>query len=284
MAEFPKIFVTGYPIRHSRSPQIHRYWLKLYQLEGSYDPIETTEETFPVFIRSLRKQGFCGGNITLPYKERAYFLAEECDKVAMDIGAVNTLWFEKGVLHGSNTDAYGFACNLDDFMSDWERNTALVIGAGGASRAVLFALKERGYKQIILVNRTRIRADRLANHFGKTVIAADWRYINDYINRAELIVNTASLGMENHSHDKNDSLTIDFTRANPNVVVTDIVYTPPVTSFLIHAQEAGLKTVDGIGMLLHQAVPGFERWFGIKPKVTKELKLRILASMEKKEA
>lgn len=286
MAESPKAFVTGYPIRHSRSPQIHRYWLDLYKIAGSYEPVETTLQNFPRFIYSLKGQGFSGGNVTLPHKEQAYALAEKCDEVASYIGAVNTLWFENGILYGSNTDAYGFACNLDDFAPGWEKETALVIGAGGASRAVLFALKKRGYQQIILVNRTRARADHVAHHFGEGIIVADWQSVNDHIGRAELIINTTSLGMESHSqgqNDKNPEPVINFAAANPDVVVTDIVYIPLMTPFLKQAQKAGLKTVDGIGMLLHQAVPGFERWFGIKPQVTEALRSQILTSMEGKE-
>lgn len=282
MAESPKAFVTGYPIHHSRSPQIHRYWLDLYKIAGSYEPVETTPQDFPLFIHSLKERGFSGGNVTLPHKGQAYALAEKCDEVASHIGAVNTLWFEDGILHGSNTDAYGFACNLDDFAPDWEKETALVIGAGGASRAVLFALKERGYQQIILVNRTRARADDVAHHFGKGIVVADWQSVNDHIGRAELIINTTSLGMESHSQGQNDNNpepVINFAAANPDVVVTDIVYIPLMTPFLKQAQKAGLKTVDGIGMLLHQAVPGFERWFGIKPQVTGALRSQILTSM-----
>ncbi|RCL02382.1 MAG: shikimate dehydrogenase [Candidatus Tokpelaia sp. JSC189] len=285
MSKIPKAFVTGYPIHQSRSPQIHSYWLDFYRISGSYDPVEITGEHFPFFIHSLKERGFSGGNVTLPYKEQAYALAEKCDEVASHIGAVNTLWFENGILHGGNTDAYGFACNLDDFAPGWEKDTALVIGAGGASRAVLFALKERGYQKIILINRTRGRADYLAQHFGRQIVVANWQSINNYIGEAELIVNTTSLGMKNHIHDQdeNQQPVINFAAAKPDVVVTDLVYTPLMTPFLKQAQKTGLKTVDGIGMLLHQATLGFEHWFGIKPQVTKALRSQILTGMGEKE-
>jgi len=252
MGEFPKAFVIGCPVCHFRSPQIHRYWLNLYQLFGSYDPVETTEGAFSDFIPSLQQQGFCGGNVTLPHKEEAYALAKKHDGKAMHIGTVNTLWLEKDVLYGGNTDAYGFACNLDDFAPGWERDTPFVIGAGGAaSRAVLFVLKERSCRRIVLINRTRDRTDRLAGYFSRKIIVSDWQSVNDHIGHTELVVNITSLGMENHNHIWNDNLVIDFTRADPDVVVTDIVYTPLITPFLHQAQKAGLKTVDGIGMLLH---------------------------------
>ncbi|RCL00047.1 MAG: shikimate dehydrogenase [Candidatus Tokpelaia sp. JSC188] len=286
MARIPKAFVAGYPIYHSLSPKIHRYWLNFYRISGSYDSIEVTTEDFPSFIHSLKELGFAGGNVTLPHKEQAYALVKKCDEVANYIGAINTLWFDNGgILHGSNTDAYGFVCNLDDFSPGWEKETALVIGAGGASRAVLFSLKERGYQQIILINRTRARADRLARHFGQQIVAADWQYINDHIGEADLIVNTTSIGIENHNHNaKEQESVINFSMAKSDVVVTDIVYTPLMTPFLNQAQKAGLKIVDGIGMLFHQATLGFERWFGIKPQVTKALRSQILTTeMKEKE-
>lgn len=279
MADFPKAFVTGFPVKHSRSPQIHRYWLKFYGLAGSYDPVEIAPDDFTRFIASLTENGFCGGNVTLPHKEQAFQCADRRDGVADRIGAVNTLWFEKDVLCGSNTDAYGFARNLDDFAPGWEGETALVIGGGGASRAVIYALKERGFQRIIIANRTRARADLLAEHFGANVEVVDWHLMNTYVADSDLIVNTTSLGLENHTGIEDAVMPINLTSAKADVVINDIVYTPLNTPFLKEARKAGLKTVDGIGMLLHQAVPGFERWFGVRPDVTKELRALVLADM-----
>jgi len=151
MVDYPKAFVTGYPISHSCSPQVHRYWLRLYKLEGWYEPVEITVEHFPTFIQSLQERKYCGGNVTLPHKERAFTLAARCDRTATCIGSVNTLWFEEDVLCGSNTDAYGFICNLNDCAPGWIRNTAIVIGAGGAACAILFALKEQGFRFLLRI-------------------------------------------------------------------------------------------------------------------------------------
>jgi len=287
MADTTRAFVTGYPIGHSRSPLIHQYWLAHYAIAGKYEPVETTADALAGFLSSLARHGFCGGNITLPHKEQAYQLVDVCDEVARHIGAVNTVWLENGTLHGSNTDAYGFASNLDDFAPGWEQDSALVLGAGGASRAVIYALLRRGINKIFVVNRTRAKAERLAGYFGRALAVADWHDINTIIKQTALIINTTSLGMERHPEQSPAGSTIpfiDFGRARQDALVTDIVYTPPVTPFLAAAQKAGLNTVDAVGMLLHQAVPGFERWFGIKPKVTQELRSVILASMGNKAA
>ncbi|MHC5306087.1 shikimate dehydrogenase [Bartonella sp. LJL80] len=275
----PRAFVTGYPVRHSRSPQIHRSWLQQYAISGQYDPIEVAPENFAGFIGSLAKDGFCGGNVTLPHKEEAFRLADQKDSVATMIGAANTLWFENGRLCASNTDAYGFAANLDDFAPGWAGGIALVLGAGGASRAVIYALKQRGFERICLLNRTRARADDLAMHFGQPVEAHDWQDVNKLVHAADLIVNTTSLGMENHMAEKSDTLFLNFDKAKSTALVTDIVYTPLITPVLQQARDSGLKIVDGIGMLLHQAVPGFERWFGVRPHVDEALRLKILRDM-----
>lgn len=279
MAE-KKAFVTGYPVHHSRSPQIHRYWLQHYGIEGSYETVETTVENFPAFIHGLKQQGWQGGNITLPHKEQAFVCVEKHDEVAAQIGAVNTVWFENDILCGANTDAYGFARNLDDFAPDWVQENALVIGAGGAARAVLFALRARGFKHIVLINRTRARAETLAAHFGAGIIVDDWQNINHRLKGADLIVNTTALGMESQNNQLAETMKVfDFSVAKKGSIVTDIVYTPLLTSFLQQAKTHGVKTVDGLGMLLHQAVPGFERWFGIKPQVTPALRAHILGCM-----
>ncbi|RCL02471.1 MAG: shikimate dehydrogenase [Candidatus Tokpelaia sp. JSC161] len=279
MIRVPKAFVTGYPVSHSYSPKIHNYWLNFYNIKGEYKAVENTRETFPLFIRSLLKKGYSGGNVTLPHKEQAFVISEKCDEAAQSIGAVNTLWLENGKICGGNTDAYGFICNLDDFTPHWVSDTALVIGAGGASRAILFALKQKRFQRIILCNRTRSRAEHLARYFGKEIVVIDWQSLNDYVGEVDFIVNTTSLGMKNHS--KNNNL-VNFKKAPCNTIVTDIVYVPLETAFLKQAQEVGLRTVNGLGMLFHQAVPGFQRWFGIQPKVTKELRFYILSIMNER--
>lgn len=272
-----RAFVTGYPITHSRSPLIHRYWLKTYNLEGSYDPIEIAPENYAEFIHSLKAHGFCGGNVTLPHKEKTLQLAQKHDSVAANIGAANTLWFEGDVLCAGNTDAYGFAANLDDFAPGWAGGTALVLGAGGAARAIIYALKQRHFERIIVINRTKARAEHLAEYFGVDV--GDWSSVNSFIRQVDLVVNTTPLGMESHIDKQVDQLFIDFSLAKPEALVTDIVYTPLITPVLAQAKAAGLKTVDGLGMLLHQAAPGFEHWFGKKPLVTKELRELVLKDL-----
>ncbi|CAN7228668.1 shikimate dehydrogenase [Phyllobacterium sp. LjRoot231] len=280
MADHPKAFVTGFPIRHSRSPLIHGHWLKEHGLEGSYEAIEIAPEGFADFINSLQRNGYAGGNITIPHKEMAFALCNKRDTAAEDIGAVNTLWFEDGALWGGNTDAYGFLANLDALSPGWDsRKTALVLGAGGASRAVVYALKQRGFDEIRIVNRTLERAQELADRFGPAVSAHAWRAIPELLQDATFIVNTTSLGMEGK-----DDLTVDLSTANREALVTDIVYVPLETPLLKAARKRRLKTVDGLGMLLHQAVPGFEHWFGVRPEVTPELRALILTDMNKSAA
>ena len=277
--EIPHAFVTGYPVGHSLSPQIHRFWLKKYKLAGTYDVVEVKPENFEAFINSLQKKSFCGGNVTLPHKEEAFRLAEKKDQAATRIGAANTLWFENDTLCASNTDGYGFEANLDDFAPGWGGGVALVIGAGGAARAVIYTLEQRGFDCIYLVNRTKSRADKLAGYFGKPVKVRNWSEIDDLVPEVDFIVNTTSLGMKNNLIVQDSKPFIHLDRAKPSVLVTDIVYTPLMTPILLQAKANNLKYVDGIGMLLHQAVPGFERWFGIRPVVDNELRQEILGKM-----
>ncbi|WP_420960539.1 shikimate dehydrogenase [Brucella sp. IR073] len=278
MAE-PKAFVTGFPIGHSRSPLIHGFWLEAHGLEGSYEAVETSPDIFAHFVSSLREKGYAGGNVTIPHKETAFALCEKRDAAAEAIGAVNTLWFENDRLHGGNTDAYGFAANLDEYAKGWDdTDVALVLGAGGASRAIIHALKSRGFSQIHVVNRTLSRAAELADHFGPGVFAHPIDKAQDLVSMSGLIVNTTPVGMEGHG---GHEMALNLTKADPAAIITDIVYVPLETPFLSTAREAGLKTVDGLGMLLHQAVPGFEHWFGLRPQVTPDLRAYILADMEK---
>lgn len=276
-----KAFVTGYPIRHSRSPLIHSFWLTELGLEGSYEALEVKPEDFAAFVASLEKNGFAGGNVTIPHKEAAFALAESRDAAATAIGAVNTLWLESGRLCGGNTDAYGFAANLDAGAPGWDNaDTALVLGAGGAGRAIVHALRSRGFSRIAIVNRTLARAEELAAHFGSGVSAHGWDAAQALAADAGLIVNTTSLGMSGHGEEPQE-FPLDLTRAPKTAVATDIVYVPLTTPFLKQAGQAGLVTVDGLGMLLHQAVPGFERWFGKRPQVTSALREHILSDMAK---
>ncbi|WP_019220951.1 shikimate dehydrogenase [Bartonella senegalensis] len=272
----PRAFVVGTPIYHSKSPKIHNFWLKQYDLQGEYLAQEVISEELRDFLASLKKKGFCGGNVTLPHKQEAFRLADYKDDVATMIGAVNTLWYEGDKLCGTNSDAYGFSANLDDSALDWVAETAVVFGAGGAARAILYALKKRGFERIYLVNRTKQRAENLAEHFGKPVEVYDWHKVHEILHQADLIVNTTSVGMTNPNEEKSASFFYDFHKIKATALVTDIVYTPLITPFLQQAKAHGLRTVDGLGMLLHQAVLGFERWFGIRPQVTKALRTAIL--------
>ncbi|RWM25823.1 shikimate dehydrogenase [Mesorhizobium sp.] len=275
MAE-KKAFVTGHPIAHSRSPKIHGYWLAKYGIDGSYRAIDVAPEDFAAFLKSLGANNYRGGNVTIPHKEAAFALVERRDEAAEAIGAVNTLWLEDGVLWGGNTDGLGFAGNLDDYAPGWVGNgPAVVLGAGGASRAVIQALKARGVKDIRIVNRTLARAEELSDRFGAGVSAHGAGAVGELLSDAGLLVNTTALGMHG-----NETLAADPAGLPDHAIVTDIVYVPLETPLLAAARARGLKTVDGLGMLLHQAVPGFERWFGKRPEVTPELRRMIVADIE----
>lgn len=284
MAEMRRAFVCGHPIAHSRSPKIHGYWLGKYGIAGSYEAIDVAPENAANFFATLEERGFAGGNVTIPHKEAAFAAAVRRDEAAESIGAVNTLWFEDGALCGGNTDAEGFAANLDERAPGWAKaGAAVVLGAGGAARAVIQALKERGFADIRVTNRTAARAVELADRFGEGVSAHSTAATGELLADAGLLVNTTALGMAGKA--RADALA-DELPANPEMlprhaIVTDIVYVPLETPLLKAARECGLKTVDGLGMLLHQAAPGFERWFGRRPEVTEELRAMIVADMEK---
>jgi shikimate dehydrogenase len=272
-----RAFVCGHPIAHSRSPLIHGHWLEELGITGSYERIDVAPNDFPDFLSRIGREGFTGGNVTLPHKEAAFRAVERRDRAAEAIGAVNTVWFEAdGVLCGGNTDAYGFAANLDEEAPQWgEGRCAVVLGAGGAARAVIHALKERGYDDIRLVNRTLPRADELAGRFGPGVSAHGWESVARLLPSADLLVNTTSLGMKGAPE-----LDIDLQPLPAQAVVADIVYVPRETALLKAAKARGLATAEGLGMLLHQAVPGFERWFGRRPTVSEALRRRIVADVE----
>ncbi|RUM98587.1 shikimate dehydrogenase [Pseudaminobacter arsenicus] len=271
-----KAFVCGHPIKHSRSPKIHGYWLNELGIDGSYEAIDVAPGDFARFLAGLSQAGFAGGNVTIPHKEAAFTLAHRRDEAAEAIGAVNTLWLEDGLLWGGNTDAYGFAANLDEYAPGWgSGNVAVVLGAGGASRAIVHALKKRGLGDIRIVNRTVSRAVELADHFGDGISAHPLPAVGELLSDCGLLVNTTSLGMA----DGDETSPVDVSLLPAHAVVTDIVYVPLETPLLAAASARGLKTVDGLGMLLHQAVPGFDRWFGQRPQVSSELRDMIVADL-----
>jgi len=276
MAENAKrAFVIGHPIAHSRSPKIHGHWLKSYGLAGSYEAIDVAPGDLAGFIAALRENGFRGGNVTIPHKEAVFELVDRIDPAAERIGAVNTLWFEDGRLWGGNTDAHGFAANLDEHAPGWAANgPAVVLGAGGAARAIIYALKERGVRDIRILNRTLERAGDLRDRFGEGISAHRLEAAGELLADAGLLVNTTALGMHG-----NEGLPADPAALPDKAIVTDIVYVPLETPLLAAARARGLACVDGLGMLLHQAVPGFERWFGKRPEVTAELRDLVLADL-----
>ena len=259
--------LIGWPAAHSRSPLIHHHWLRTLGIEGGYTIEAIPPEGFAEFVQHLSGHGFVGANVTLPHKERALALSVP-DARAKAVGAANTLWYDGGELRSTNTDIEGFVDNLDASASGWDATgDALVLGAGGSSRAVVFGLIERGIKRVHLANRTMERARALADQFGNAVQATAWDTINEVLPRTGLLVNTTSLGMRGQP-----PLELDIGLLPSNAIVADLVYVPLETALLKAARERGLKTADGLGMLLHQAVRGFELWFGRRPEVTPELR------------
>ena len=273
-------FVTGWPVEHSRSPLIHNHWLALNGLEGSYVKRPCKPEEFDDFLTNLQGEDFVGGNVTIPHKENAFHLVDRRDQRAETLGAVNTVWLEGSTIHGSNTDGYGFLANLDERAPDWDssartKRPALVLGAGGASRAIIGALLERGFEKVIIANRTVSRAESLSETFGARCSGVGLDQIDLAVLNPSVLVNTTSLGMDG----ENQNLPVDVAQLSKDALVTDIVYTPLFTPLLQAAQKHDLKTVDGLGMLLHQAVPGFEKWFGVRPEVTPELRNILLRDL-----
>lgn len=273
-------FVVGYPIKHSRSPIIHSHWLKTFGIAGSYKAVEVAPADFGNFIMSLKQGGPgapVGGNVTIPHKEAVCQLADRPDELARELGAANTVWMDKGRLCATNTDGYGFVANLDERHPGWDKTErAVVLGAGGASRAVIQSLRDRGIAEIHVLNRTVERAHELADRFGPRVHSHPQAALHEVMQGAGLFVNTTSLGM-----DGTEVPRLDFSPLAAGAVVTDIVYVPLVTPILKMAQEQGIATVDGLGMLLHQAKPGFKTWFGQMPEVDETLRSLIIADMER---
>jgi shikimate dehydrogenase len=266
--------LIGWPAAHSRSPLIHHYWLRSLGVEGGYNIEAVPPEGFAEFVLHLSAHGFVGANITIPHKERALELTKP-DARAHAVGAANTLWYESGELRSTNTDVEGFVNNLDARAPGWDAAAnALVLGAGGSARAVVFGLIERGVKRVHLANRTFERARALADRFGDRVHAVSWDSVNDLLPHAELLVNTTSLGMHGQP-----ALAVDVDVLPSKAVVADLVYVPLQTALLASADARGLRTADGLGMLLHQAVRGFELWFGRRPEVTPELRALVEADL-----
>ncbi|MDB5568018.1 MAG: shikimate dehydrogenase [Tardiphaga sp.] len=266
--------LIGWPAAHSRSPLIHHYWLRALDIHGGYSIESVPPEGFAEFVMNLSKHGYIGGNITIPHKERVLKLTAP-DQRARAVGAANTLWYDHGTLRSTNTDIEGFIDNLDHCADDWDHaEDALVLGAGGSSRAVVFGLLERGLKRIHLANRTIDRAQAIADQFGPRVLPIAWEKIAAVLPRAGLLVNTTSLGMNGQP-----PLHVDVELLPAQAVVADLVYVPLQTPLLAAAQARGLRTADGLGMLLYQAVRGFELWFGHRPEVTPELRALVEADL-----
>ena len=265
--------VIGWPARHSRSPKMHGWWLKQYGIDGDYRIEEVPPEEFPAFIGNLRGHGYVGANVTLPHKEKAFELTE-ADERARAVGASNTLWYDNGVLRSTNTDVEGFIGALDASAPGWDKSDrpAVVIGAGGAGRAVVWGLLERGISRIHVVNRTYDRAVAMTERYGDRIVPTRWEDRNGVLAGAGLAANATSLGMQG-----SPDLEIDLSGMAPGAAVADIVYVPLETKLLAQARRLGLKTSDGLDMLLYQAGRGFELWFGVRPTVTPELR-ELLAS------
>src|SRR5262249_19089879 len=265
-----------WPVEHSRSPLIHNYWLERYGIAGEYRREAVRQEEFAAFIGTLAAHGYVGANVTVPHKEAAFALSQP-DERARAVGAVNQLGLQGNVLRSTNTDVEGFLDNLDVCAPHWDRDAAkaLVLGAGGAARAVIYGLLSRGVERIVVANRTASRAEALQKAFGKQVQVADWARLEAELADAALLVNTTTLGMH-----RQPALTPALTRLGRPATVADIVYVPVLTPLLAAARARGLASADGLGMLLHQAVLGFSLWFGKTPEVTGELRALVEADLK----
>jgi shikimate dehydrogenase len=275
--EHKAVCIIAWPAGHSRSPLIHNYWIKQHNLDAEYRREAVPPEKFVEFVKSLRANGYVGANISVPHKEAALTVSEPDDRVRA-VGAANTLWYDDNKLRSTNTDVEGFLANLDAATPGWDRglSTAVVLGAGGGARAVIFALLAREVGRIYVINRTEARANALRKKFGARVQVARWEETTGLLGGAGLLVNTTTLGMVGQPR-------LEFNlRCPPSLVVADLVYDPLVTGLLASARARGLRTADGLGMLLHQAVRGFELWFGVRPKVTTELRALVEADLLKK--
>lgn len=263
--KIPLAGVIGSPIAHSKSPQLHTHWLKTYDLPGHYVPLDVNTKDLKAVLAMMPKMGFVGANMTIPHKERVMDLADLVTDRATLIGAANTLIFRPdGKIHADNTDGYGFITNLKQSAPEWDPKAgpAAVLGAGGAARAVITSLLDAGAPEILISNRTKVRAEALRADFGKRLVVVDWVQAGNMFEAAKTVVNTTSLGMIGKP-----PLRVPLDGLRAGSLVTDLVYAPLKTVFLAEAERKGCVIVDGLGMLLHQAVPGFERWFGVRPEV-----------------
>ena len=273
-------FVIGHPVAHSRSPRIHSYWLDQYGIDGDYVKIDVSQEALPGFVADLRSGSYVGGNVTVPLKQDMMALCDETDELARAIGAVNTVFFNGDRLVGTNTDWFGFLANLDAMAPSWDKDPgpAIVLGAGGAARGVIAGLAKRRFSPIRILNRSPERAESLAAELGAalgvTIDGYGLDHFADFASETGLVVNTSTVGMHGSRF---EHLPLNLLPAT--ALVSDIVYTPLVTPLLADAATLGLRTADGLGMLLHQAVPGFEAWFGTRPEVTPELRVLIERDM-----
>ena len=270
----PLAGVVGDPIAHSKSPRLHGHWLKRYGIEGQYVPLHVPESDLETVIRALPKMGFVGINVTIPHKISVMSLADQVSDRAILIGAANTLTFRPdGKILADNTDGHGFMANLKDHAPEWDPKSGpvAVFGAGGAARAVIVALADAGVPEIFLSNRTRPKAEALKAEFGTRVQVVDWVQAGNMLEDAKAVVNTTSLGMVGKLE-----LRVPLDGMKEGTIVNDLVYTPLETPLLKHAKDNGCLAVDGLGMLLHQAAPGFERWFGQTPTVDDELRRVVL--------
>jgi len=275
--EHKAVCVIAWPAGHSRSPLIHNYWINQHKLDAEYRREAVPLDKFAAFVGNLRSNGYIGANITVPHKEAALALSEPDDR-ARAVGAANTLWYDDDTLRSTNTDVEGFLANLDVAAPGWDRGleSAVVLGAGGGARAVVFALLQREVGRVYVINRTRDRAQALKKKFGARVHLAGWNETTGLLGGAGILVNTTTLGMVGQP-----PLEINL-RCPASLVVADLVYAPLETGLLASARARGLRTADGLGMLLHQAVRGFQLWFGVRPEVTPELRALVEADLLKK--
>jgi shikimate dehydrogenase len=272
-----KACIIGWPISHSRSPMIHGYWLRKYGIDGSYVKQAVRPEEVSAFLSGMREQGFAGCNVTIPHKEAVFAAAALKSAAARAAGAANTLWFEGGKLAADNTDSSGFMSHLRASAPSFDagRQAVAVLGAGGGSRGIVYALLEAGAPEVRIFNRTRDRADAVAGFFGARVKSHDWHDRVDRSRDVGLLVNATSLGMHGAP-----GLDMPLAHVPDACIVCDLVYVPLLTPLLAAARKRGLATVDGLGMLLHQATPGFQKWFGVAPEVTEELRALVVADIE----
>jgi shikimate dehydrogenase len=271
-------FVIGHPIAHSRSPMIHGHWLRENGIAGRYERIDVAPGDLEAFVAAMRRGAYLGGNVTVPHKQAVLPLLDRLSDDAKALGAVNTIYRDGNLLCGDNTDAAGFLGHLDGSAPGWQKtvNAALVLGAGGASLAIVHGLLNRGVARIMVANRDPARAKALADRFGAVIETVAWDARSEQVGLADLIVNTTSLGMAGQP-----ALDIDLSALKATAIVDDIVYVPLETPLLHAARQRGASAVDGLGMLLNQAIPGFERWFGTRPAISPELRLMLEADIRK---